>query len=103
MLVALEFYDSNIIEIYEVDDISVENLMSEFDHDHHEFICPELINKAEAQVDSWYDLIDINDLDADCFDEDGEIRENIDFSDYSAIAQFSVLNHNYVIIEGEFY
>ena len=105
MLVVLEFYNSNVIKVYEMSDLSVDNVMLELANDPYspEFLCPELIGKTEVLQDTWFDILDYNDLDEDCFDEDDNLKEDADLSKYEAIAEFKILTNSSVTIEGEFY
>lgn len=105
MLVLLEFYNANIIKVYEMSDLSVENVMAELSDDSSgpEYLCPKLIGKAEVPQDTWFDVIDYNELDDDCFDEDGNLKDDVDLSEYEAIAQFKISTRSSTTIEGEFY
>ncbi len=105
MLVVLEFYNSNIIKVYEMSDLSVENVMAELSDDSYGpmYFCPKLIGKAEVPQDTWFDVIDYNELEEDCFDEDDNLKYDVDLSEYETIARFKILTNNSVAIEGEFY
>ena len=105
MLVLLEFYNSNIIKVYEMSDLSVENVMAELSDDSSGpmYLCPALIGKAEVPQDTWFDVIDYNELDDDCFDDDDNLKDDADLSEYEAIAQFKISTRSSTTIEGEFY
>lgn len=105
MLVLLEFYNADIIKVYEMSDLSVENVMMELSDDSSGpmYFCPKLAGKAEVPQDTWFDVIDYNELDDDCFDDDGNLKNDVDLSEYETIAHFKILTNSSVTIEGEFY
>lgn len=98
MLVVLEIYGVNIVKVFEISDLSVENIMDKLNNDDPQepnfYVCPDLINKAEASQDVWYDLIN---------DEDDDFIEDADFSDCEIVGEFKILTGDSVTIEGELY
>ncbi len=108
MLVVVEIYGSNLIKVCEVSDLSVESILDVMNDDSSgpSFFSPDLVDQKEAQIDKWYDLIDLDDIDEedeDIYDEDGNIMPDADFSSCDTIGTFKVLTGKSVLIEGELY